>query len=287
VRRVIDLKSYHLRSSQLQLVLQLAENLPKTSFDGHQIEQVMLNLFNNAEQAVTSFKRSGRIVVRTGVEAEQVWFEVEDDGPGVRAADRDRIFDPFFTTKELGEGTGLGLAVSYGIVRQHAGTIELRPATGEGGACFRFALPIVQEPETAELELPVDDALVEQLRGCRVLVAEDEPIVLELFARVLNDAGAKVTLARDGEEAWALLHDQSFDLVVTDLRMPRLSGQELYERAVEERPELLRRFVFATGDLVRQETVQFLERLPNRILMKPLQLETVRRVLCQALTQAA
>jgi CheY-like chemotaxis protein len=117
-------------------------------------------------------------------------------------------------------------------------------------------------------------------------VVEDEPVVLELISRVLGDEGADVTLAHDGDEALGLLSEREFDLILTDMRMPKLDGRQLYERIAETRPELLRRFVFATGDLVREETVSFLEQLPNRILTKPLEVETVRRVLTQALAAA-
>jgi CheY-like chemotaxis protein len=96
-----------------------------------------------------------------------------------------------------------------------------------------------------------------------------------------------VVQALDGREAWRHLCEEEFDLIVADLRMPDLSGQQLYEKVAEERPELLRRFVFATGDLARADTLAFLERLPNRILTKPLEIETVRRVLSQALDAAA
>ena len=121
-------------------------------------------------------------------------------------------------------------------------------------------------------------------QGRKILVAEDEPVVLQLLARVLQEDGAEVTLAHDGHQAWERIARADFDLIVADLRMPNVDGQQLYERVAAERPDLLRRFVFATGDLVRQETVRFLERLPNRILAKPLDVETVRRVLHQALS---
>lgn len=289
VRKVLDLRSYHLRSSQIQTVLELDPDLPWTCFDFHQLEQVIMNLLNNAEQAVTSVKRSGSIVIRTGHEGDQLYVEVEDDGPGVAPAIRERLFDPFFTTKEVGQGTGLGLSVSYGIVQQHGGRIELLARrSGQGGSRFRVSLPIVQGPAAVEDETAEElTGRPNPLRGRRVLVAEDEPVVLELLARLLADEGAQATLARDGMEAWELLAEREFDLVVADLRMPNLSGQQLYERVAEARPELLRRFVFATGDLIRHETLAFLEGLPNRILTKPLEIETVRRVLSQALDAAA
>jgi two-component system NtrC family sensor kinase len=286
VAKVLDLKSYHLRSSQIETELALDPALPKTCFDFHQIDQVVLNLLNNAEQAISSVKRHGRIALRTGRAGEQLWFEVEDDGPGVPDAVREKMFDPFFTTKELGKGTGLGLSVSYGIVQEHGGRIELAPTAAGCGARFRVWLPLVvgeELPEPAPRPLGAGAALHDR----RVLVAEDEPMILELLGRLLAAEGARVTLASDGEEAWQrLCESEPFDLIIVDLRMPNLSGQQLYERVAEERPELLRRFVFATGDLVRQETLAFLAGLPNRILTKPLEQETVRHVLAQALDAA-
>ena len=167
--------------------------------------------------------------------------------------------------------------------------IELMRQDNGRGARFRIWMPIVegleQQPEaTQATELAFGSS---PLTGREILVAEDEPVVLELLARLLTDAGANVTMAQDGEEAWRLLVDNEFDLVVTDLCMPNLCGQELYERVASERPELMRRFVFATGDLVRKETLSFLDGLPNRILTKPLEVETVRRVLSQAIDAAS
>jgi len=171
-------------------------------------------------------------------------------------------------------------------VQEHGGRIELcRRRVGQPGACFRVWLPIVagERPDAGPASR---DPAAATLSGRRILVAEDEPVVLELFARLLTQEGAQVTMAQDGEEAWQRLEHQEFDLIIADLRMPNLSGKELYERVSIERPELLRRFVFATGDLMRQETMSFLEGLPNRILTKPLEQETVRRVLAQALEAA-
>lgn len=287
VRKVLELKAYQLRSAKVETVVELTEPLPAALFDFHQIEQVILNLVNNAEQALTAAGRPGRLVVRTLTAGREVVLEVEDDGPGIAPNLRHRVFDPFFTTKEAGQGTGLGLSVSYGIVQEHGGRIELRPDRPGRGACFAMVLPqsvgeAVREPVVGT----APDVAARALAGRRVLVAEDEPMVLDLFSRVLHRDGAEVTLARDGEEAWTRILETDFDLIVADLRMPNLDGRALYERVVEEKPSMVRRFVFATGDLVRRESLEFLEGLPNRILAKPLDVDDVRRVLLQAVAAA-
>jgi len=281
VRKIVELKTYHLRASKIDVVYDLAETLPAAQFDFHQIEQVILNLINNAEQAIAGRGKPGRVVLRSFATDDEVVLEIEDDGPGIPPAVRHRIFDPFFTTKDVGMGTGLGLSVSYGIVQEHQGRIELRPDPPGGGTRFAMHLP---RAFGAAAEVSSAAALTDSgkpLLGRRVLVAEDEPLVLDLFSRLLEHDGATVTRARDGEEAWSRILETDFDLIVADLRMPNLDGRALYERVVEERPSMVRRFVFATGDLVRQESLKFLEGLPNRILAKPLDVENVRRVLVQ------
>ena len=262
--------------------MELADPLPRAQFDFHQIEQVILNLLNNAEQSIASTGKPGRVVLRSFAIDGEIRFEIEDDGPGVPQSVRHRIFDPFFTTKDIGMGTGLGLSVSYGIVQEHQGRIELLPDRPGGGACFAVTLPRAVEVAAEEAGEAPSTPAAKPLLGRRVLVAEDEPLVLDLFSRLLEADGATVTLARDGEEAWSRILETDFDLIVADLRMPNLDGRALYERVVEEKPSMVRRFVFATGDLVRQESLKFLEGIPNRILAKPLDVDNVRAVLIQA-----
>jgi two-component system NtrC family sensor kinase len=291
LRRVVELRAYNQKTFGIRTVLDLDNEMPPTLFDPYQIEQVVMNLITNAEQAIRSdsVRRGGTIVVRTYHSDSDLHVEVEDDGPGIAPGAFPRIFDPFYTTKDVGQGTGLGLSVSFGILQEHGGALEARPPVPGRGACFVLRLPLVDVPR--EGAVAADDAVetpaaLESLRGRRVLIAEDEPLVREFLERLLGQEGFEVTAAQDGEEAWEKLADAEFDLVIADLRMPRMDGQELYERVAEERPELLRRFVFSSGDLARDETVSFLRGLPNRLLAKPLQVETVRHVIRRALEQA-
>ena len=286
VRKVVELRAYSQRSHGIETILDLNVDLPTTLFDPYQIEQVVMNLVTNAEQAIRedSTRGQGRIIVRTYRSEGGLHVEVEDDGPGIPRDAFPRIFDPFFTTKEIGNGTGLGLSVSFGIVQEHDGHLEARPPVPGRGACFVMRIPCVEGvaadcKEAAAVVANGDTAL----RGRRILIAEDEPLVRDFLTRLLGLEGAEVVEACDGEEAWEKLAHADFDLVIADLRMPRMDGQELYERIAEERPELLRRLVFSSGDLAREETVTFLRGLPNRLLAKPLQVETVRHVLRRAL----
>jgi two-component system NtrC family sensor kinase len=286
VRQVLELRAYHLRSSRLEVEVDLAGNLPPVLFDFHQMEQVVLNLLNNAEQALVARGGPGRIAIRTRLLGDGVLLEVEDDGPGIPEGVRDQVFDPFFTTKEPGMGTGLGLSVSSGLVQEHGGRIELLPPGTLGGARFAVTLPRAQV-QAAQAPAPAEQpALAHVLAGRRVLVAEDEPAVLDMLSRFLSDEGAAVTEARDGQEAWEQLDSADFDLILADLRMPRLDGRGLYDRIARYRPDMLPRVVFATGDVLRQETVRFLEGIPNLILLKPLDLGNVRRALAEALGSA-
>ncbi|MBD3867686.1 MAG: response regulator [Acidobacteria bacterium] len=287
VRRVLDLRTYNLRAARADLETDLAPDLPSTLFDFQQIEQVVMNLLANAEHAVTGQEKEGVLKLRTWHESGTICLEVSDNGPGIPAPARSRVFDPFFTTKGIGQGTGLGLSVSFGIVREHDGSLELMPEPAGGGACFRLSLPVTAMPEPAPGDVAGGvEPPARCFEGRRILVAEDEPLVLELFTRVLEGDGASVTRAADGREAWDQLVAGEFDLVVADLRMPRMDGQELYERVAEEMPEMIRRFVFATGDMASEATLAFLEGLPNGILVKPLQVETVRHVLGKALSSS-
>jgi CheY-like chemotaxis protein/anti-sigma regulatory factor (Ser/Thr protein kinase) len=281
----MDLRSYNLRAARACLETDLAQDLPSTLFDFQQIEQVIMNLLANAEYAVAGQERAGVLTVRTWYGNGSIHLEVRDNGPGIPRDARKRVFDPFFTTKGVGQGTGLGLSVSFGIAREHGGSLELLPEPPGGGSCFLLSLPVTAMPETNAAENEAGEGSPSRcFEGRRILVAEDEPLVLELFTRVLEGDGAQVTRAADGREAWEQLESGEFDLVVADLRMPRMDGQELYERVAEEMPEMIRRFVFATGDMASEATLSFLGGLPNGILVKPLQVETVRHVLGKALS---
>jgi two-component system NtrC family sensor kinase len=152
IEDTLALRDYDLRMSQIHVSLQLSENLPEVPADPHQLQQVFLNLINNAVDAILEVAAVGELRVRTGVEENQVFVEFTDSGPGVK--DASRVFDPFYTTKPVGKGTGLGLSICYGIITEHGGRILVQNGP-QAGATFRIELPLQSRAASVEVEKQV------------------------------------------------------------------------------------------------------------------------------------
>jgi len=283
-RETLALRSYEQRVNNVAIIDALAAGLPLVFADGHQLQQVLLNLVINAEQAMLSTHGRGTIVVRTWHEPEResVVLEINDDGPGIPDDLQPKIFDPFFTTKEVGKGTGLGLTVAYAIVQEHGGRIRLE-STPDAGASFFVELPVTgarlrARPARARLERPPAEAA-----GASVLVVEDEAALAAAVTDSLRDAGYVVERAADGEEALEKVRRQPYDALVCDLKMPKMDGMAFYRTLAAETPALKRRVIFVTGDVAGTEAETFLESSRCRWLAKPFRLadllKTVREVL--------
>jgi two-component system NtrC family sensor kinase len=249
---------------------------PDIELNANQIKQVFLNLLNNAVQALAGAGRPGQVRVHARPWLDGIAVSVRDDGPGMPPEIAGHVFEPFFTTKAEGQGTGLGLAICQGIVKEHGGRLTLETTPG-GGATFSVELPGSAAPAPAPAEgapavLRTDGAL-------RVLVVDDEEPILHYMRATLEAWGHAVTVARDGNEAFDHAAATPFDLIICDLRMPNAGGRDLYERLARSHPAAAERLVFATGDTVRGDTLQFLQQLGRPYLHKPFTLAELRRVL--------
>ncbi|WP_298828731.1 PAS domain-containing sensor histidine kinase [uncultured Piscinibacter sp.] len=272
-RAAADMLAYTLRSHGIELQLELEPELPEVSADADQIGQVVLNLLVNAQQALVSSPAEGlrRIRLSTGVEARRrnreprVWLRVADTGPGVPPALHERIFEPFFTTKPEGIGTGLGLAVSRSLVREHGGQLGLEISAA--GAVFRMSLPISGRP--GEVTEPGALAGAEGAGPARVLVVDDEAEIAELMRAMLESAGFEVATAESGAVALELLEEARFDAIVCDLRMPDMDGTALWREVNERQPSLARRLLFVTGDMLSPGAEAFLAESGCGSLDKP------------------
>ncbi len=263
-----------LMALKIDATLEIEPDLPPITMNANQIKQVFVNLIVNAAQAVATGKRPGRVWVTAQPTRDGVAISVSDDGPGISAELAPRVFEPFFTTKPEGEGTGLGLSICQGIVKEHGGSITLDTAPGQG-ATFRVELP-AGPPAAAAAATGAPGPEHAQLR---VLVVDDEPHILHYMRATLESWGHIVTVSGDGSDAVERARVEPFDVIVCDLRMPRLGGREMYERLAAEHPAIAQRVIFATGDTVRGDTLTFLQSLGRPFLHKPFTLTELRTVL--------
>ena len=276
VDSVVALMGYQLRVDDIEVVKDLDPSLPPLLGDGNQLQQALVNLLSNARQAIRGLGRPGTILIRTRLgESGGVVLEVRDDGPGVPESIRSRIFDPFFTTKEVGEGTGLGLSLVYGIVAAHGGEISIEGGEAEG-ATFRIELAVAPLPQrSAEPPTPLPDE--PEVTPGKILVVDDEATVARLICEALAADGHEVRPVANGREALECIEQEAFDLIVSDLKMPVMGGRRLYEEIERTKPELSGKLLLTTGDTVSREPEKLARRARLQLIHKPFDLNHLRR----------
>jgi PAS domain S-box-containing protein len=264
IQSALDVVGYGLRGADIAVDLDLAPDLPAVAGDADQLNLVLMNLIVNAQHALQTRPQPRRLEIVTRPYHGMVQIEVADNGPGVPAEIADRIFDPFFTTKPQGVGTGIGLSVCQGIVAAHGGEIGVasRP---EGGAVFTITLP----GTTRERKPRPDEQAPAPITG-RVLVVDDEVEIAQMVSEVLNRDHHEVSVARSGRQALEHLAAHPADLILSDLRMPDLDGPALHRELASSSPDLARRMVFVTGDVLTPETARFLAETSLPVIEKPI-----------------
>jgi signal transduction histidine kinase/CheY-like chemotaxis protein len=283
VERTVALRSYELKVENIAVESDLDPQLPPTMADPYQLQQILLNLLVNAEHALLEDRGKGRVRIRTrhverqaaNSEGARILLEVSDDGPGIPAANVSRIFDPFFTTKPPGVGTGLGLSIVYGIVKQHGGEVTFENQPGSG-AKFTVELPVVPVSSEAKTIAPPRAERTGRVPAGRILVVEDEPTVAQLIVDVLAEEGHYAEAALDSQDGLTRLSRHAFDLVICDLRMPRLDGPAFYDALVRAGSPVRDKILFITGDTLARRTVEFLEPNDFPYLAKPFLVEELK-----------
>ncbi len=340
VQSVLELQSYALGTNQIEVLVQIPATLPEVDLDRAQLQQVLLNLTINAIQALRGRDRkilahlwitASLVKVRhsAGVarnqrlleDQQRVRIAIRDDGPGVPESARARLFDPFFTTKQPGEGTGLGLSVSFGIVAAHDGHLWYEPGPSNVGSSFIIELPVAarvtdeprlagsQDPDPRQAEVSASSTRAKaakagaaasasgpaatpateprpETRRPRVLALDDEPSIRAFLRKALAAAGMDCVPFQDGAQALDGIRDIDFDVMLIDHRMAGMSGTEFYEAAVEFRPGLARRVVFMSGDVLNPDLRGFATKRGIRLLAKPFDIDAVIRVVREALAAA-
>jgi len=195
VDAVVEILIYELRTSNIQIIKELSPHLPRLLVDPHQIQQVFLNIVNNARQAVEAFRPQGSIRISTGATGQRVWIRFQDDGPGISEENLAKIFNPFFTTKPVGKGTGLGLSLSYGIIQEHGGSITVESKLGYG-TTFIIELPITADAEASTSQMVAPAPLpLPSGKGKSILVVDDEEDILDLIRKTLEKQGYQIQTA--------------------------------------------------------------------------------------------
>ncbi|OGE23457.1 MAG: hypothetical protein A3J42_10460 [Candidatus Dadabacteria bacterium RIFCSPHIGHO2_12_FULL_53_21] len=276
VKQSLEFREYQLKLDNIEVVTDFDEGAPKSMVDSNQLQQVFTNIILNAEQAMSGYRDRGRLRVSTRVKnGGIIEIKFEDNGPGIQKDLIGKIFDPFFTTKEPGKGTGLGLAVAYGIVHEHGGEVRAESREGEG-TTFVVELPVSQQTAQPGRDKEKRKKVSRgKMNEKRILIVEDEELVVDLIKGVLEQDNITVDNARDGEEALVKTDSGNYDLIVCDIKMPGMSGIAFYDKIKELKPRLAEKVIFITGD-PSSETMDFINMTGNEYITKPFKVEKFR-----------
>lgn len=317
VESVLTLQAYSLSQGLIKVEVDIPDDLPAVELDRSQMQQVLVNLTHNAVYAIRE-GGGGRIAIAAetvGREAEaRVRITVMDDGPGVAPEHVDRLFEAFFTTKPPSDGTGLGLPVSYGIVRSHGGELRYVPPPWGRGAAFTFELPVHATVVDADVARRIDatDGMTDSMTAPapgeptpadsrpaptpdvsgepawdpdrpRVLVVDDEASVRAFLDRALRTLGYDPVLAWSGAEALERIAEDDFAALICDQQMAGLTGIDVHEALARSYPALAARFVLTSGDVLNPTIAAFAAANRVSLLAKPFDLDTLDRTVRSAI----
>ena len=273
IETTLELRAYEMETNNIRVTRHLDPLLPGTMADATQLQQAFLNIVMNAEMAIRDAHRAGNIWVGTQTANGDIRITFKDDGVGIPPENMGKIFDPFFTTREVGKGTGLGLSVCHGIIAEHGGRMHADSEPGRRTS-FTVELPIVAGEKPVDLPWPAGQP--PKVSGTRVLVVDDEPLVRELLDQELAGEGYRVETVDGAAAALDRLRGDDYHLLLLDIKMPGMSGIELYQQTCKLKPSLARRVVFITGDAMSPDTREFLSQAEVPYIVKPFSLEKLK-----------
>jgi len=282
ITNTLDLRAYHLRTNNIKVIADLASDLPITTADPAQLQQVFLNIIVNAETSMKQARGKGKLLIKTEEVNDNIRISFKDNGSGIARENLVRIFDPFFTTREVGEGTGLGLSICHGIIAEHKGRLWAESETGKG-ATFIVELPVIVEAGGLEMVEPAGEELQKMPRA-RILVVDDEPSTLEFLSRLLTSEGHEVETVSNAAEAFEMVKNKRYSLILLDIKMPGASGIELYGRMQKIAQSFADRVIFITGDIMGTDTEAFLSKTKAPYITKPFDVNQLKKKIEKFLT---
>jgi len=270
IQSALALMQPQLEHHNIQVNTSLQFGLPLTVADPHQLEQVFVNLITNSVHALNAVSGVRVLTITAGQSGGNILASVADNGPGIPEKILNKIFDPFFSTKQVGQGIGLGLSICYGIIGEHNGRIWADTAINRGTTFF-IELPIIPVSVPAPAGVPAETSPASSVpdKALQILAVDDEDFLLALLDRVLSRHGHRVDRAASGQIALQKLTSNSYDVIISDVLMPDITGPELYQQVAKSQPDMAGRFIFITGNTVDLNTRSFLDKSGLPWLAKP------------------
>jgi len=276
LRKTVEMQNYHGGGEGIKINLHCDDSMPPVMGNPNQLQQVFGNIIVNAFQSMRKARvRNGSLTMITKVMEDSACVMIYNDGPPIPGEIIDKVFDPFFTTKGDGEGTGLGLFVSHGIIEDHGGRITVENMK-DRGVKFSLTLPLAASGQAGPAWTPGRRPGMRQ--GLKALVIDDETNLLEWFSRTLADADISVVTATNGKSAMELIENNDFDIIFSDIRMPKMDGLQLAKWAHTHRPEDIKKFVITTG-VIDDNVREYCKLYGCEYLVKPFAEETILEML--------
>jgi len=276
----LELVQHEIKKSSVQVVKQFADNMPRTSADYYQVQQVFLNIITNAVQAMQEQDRPGTLTVKSEFDDRFIRINFIDTGPGIPKENLHDIFEPFFTTKAEGKGTGLGLCVCYEIIQEHGGDLYVSSEPGSG-SCFVVEIPIATKKEVVQPVAPSSEE--DQASAAKkILVIDEKETGYDLLENIITTLEHQVDVAQEADAAREKLRSTDYDIIISNLAMPKLGGQQLCEYLEQVNPALVSKIIFITAGVISEEIKLFLEQKRTPYINKPFGIDDIQKAIQQA-----
>ncbi|MGR3179795.1 MAG: ATP-binding protein [Candidatus Anammoxibacter sp.] len=280
ISQTIEMLDYNMKIDDIEIVNDFDPDLPNPTADMYQLQQVFFNIINNAHQALSKHEGTRILTVKTTHKPGYIVISIHNTGSEIPSETIKKIFNPFFTTKEVGKGTGMGLSIAYGIIKEHGGNIFVNSEKGHG-VTFLIRLPIDNIKPEDETEIYIQPEV--GISHIKILIVDDEIAVAESVSALLQSEGHTCQTSPRVDEAIEKLSTNDFDLIISDVKMPGMDGKEFYEYLKSNIPKMTNRFITITGDVMNDETKLFIEKNNIPCLAKPFTHEELKNVILEVI----